>query len=106
MIGNEDVCTLAVDKITVLDLDFHAKEETHRPCPPLGGIVSPIVAVEDATHDGDKACDNGKHQHNGCCYTVMINAVEDIHTNVTCFEITKLINSFQFLTISSEFFSR
>ena len=79
MVGNEDVGAVAVDEMTILDLDLHPKEEAHGPTPPLGRIIAPIVVVEEAANDSDDACDDSEHQHNGRSYAIMVQAVKDIN---------------------------
>ena len=62
MVGNEDVVALTIDEVAVLYLDLHAKEEAHCPRPPLRRIIAPVVAVEKATHNGEKTCDDGENK--------------------------------------------
>ena len=62
MVGDEDVGAVAVDEVPILHLDFYTKEKAHASRPPLGWIVAPVVAIEEAPHDGDEACDDGEHQ--------------------------------------------
>ena len=99
MVGNEDVVSLTIDEVAVLYLDLHAKEEAHCPRPPLRRIIAPVVAVEKATHNGEKTCDDGENKNYRRCYAVVIYAVEDIH-DLSSFKVTKIINCFQLLGIS------
>ena len=105
MVGDEDVGTVAFYEFAVLNFYFHSKEEAHGSCPPLRGIVSPVVTVKGATNDGNDAGDNGKHQQNRCSDAVMVYSVKNVHANATDSLVgAKLVKSFQLSIIGCQFF--
>ena len=99
MIGNKNVCALAINEMTILYPHSHPKEETHSSCPPLGRIIAPIVAIEKATNNGDKTGDNGEYQHYRCSNAVVIYSVKDVHANVICVSNYKVSKKFSLFRI-------
>lgn len=89
MIGDKDVVALAVDEVAVLNLDLHTKEEAHCPRPPLRRIISPVVTVEEASHNGDEACDDGEHEQYGRSDAVVIYSIREIHDSLLFFQHCK-----------------
>ena len=76
MVSHEDIGALAVDEVSVLNLYPHAKEEAHRPRPPLGWVIAPIVTIKQASHNRDNACDDGEHEQDRRCDAIVIDSSE------------------------------